>query len=161
MNLEEYNSFVQSFIDPAEYPLKENSLYFIASIGIEENEISDNKHLLLSFPEFLEAMCRAIDKASPYPPDEDPEDWPMSRREKQSLAQKLDNIIGQLIKTITNSDFKLMVEKFPYPIKDPTINLYIVDYANNGYYTKFPFVRLLKKKGISGNGTIYSKGNKK
>ena len=88
------------------------------------------------FPEFLEALCRAVDKASPMPPDEQPEDWPKEKRAAQPLINKLENVIGRLIKLITHQDYKILREKFPMPAKDLATGLYIINY-DNPYYQGF------------------------
>ena len=86
------------------------------------------------FPEFLEALCRAVDKASPMPPDEQPEDWPKEKRAAQPLINKLENVIGRLIKLITHPDYKILREKFPMPAKDLATGLYIINYDNPYYH---------------------------
>ena len=39
-------------------------------------------------PEFLEALCRTVDKASPIPPNENPEEWTKEKRVDQPLINK-------------------------------------------------------------------------
>jgi hypothetical protein len=53
-------------------------------------------------PEFLEALCRTVDKASPIPIGEKVEDWPKEKRANQPLINKLENVFPSLIKLITN-----------------------------------------------------------
>ena len=134
MDLDEYNSFVLSFVDQNEYPIRDNPLYFNESIRLQISEISSDKHLNMDFPEFLEGMCRAIDKASPAPPDEKIEDWPFEKRFEQPLINKLENIIFDILKGITHPDYKVIKEKFPPLIKDHVTDLYIIDYENNPFY---------------------------
>lgn len=136
MVLDEYNNLVQSFVDIDEYPIRENPLYFNYSIRLQVNEINGDKHINMFFPEFLEALCRAVDKASPMPPDEQPEDWPKEKRAAQPLINKLENVIGRLIKLITHPDYKILREKFPMPAKDLATGLYIINY-DNPYYQGF------------------------
>lgn len=52
------------------------------------------------------------------------------------MATKLENILGFLIKSITNSDYKLIKEKFPLPTKEPGTGLYSYDY-NSPFYQGF------------------------
>ena len=137
MDLDEYNSFVLSFVDQNEYPIRDNPLLYNESIKLQISEISSDKHLKMDFPEFLEGMCRAIDKLSPAPPDEKIEDWPFEKRFEQPLINKLENIIHVIIKEINHPDFKNMKEKFPPLIKDPATELYILDYQNNPFYEGF------------------------
>ena len=133
MVLDEYNSLVQSFVDIDEYPIRDNPLYFNYSIRLQVNEINGDKHINMFFPEFLEALCRAVDKASPIPPDEQPEDWPKEKRIAQPLINKLENVIGRLIKLITHPDYKYLKEKFPMPQKDLATGLYIINYDSPFY----------------------------
>ena len=137
MVLEEYNAFVASFVDQNEYPIRDNPLYFNESIRLQINEISSDKHLNMYFPEFLEGMCRAVDKASPIPPDEKIEEWNLKRRIEQPLIKKLENIIFDILKGITHPDYKYIRDKFPPLVKDPNTDLYILDYENNPFYQGF------------------------
>ena len=134
MVLEEYNSFVLSFVDQNEYPVRDNPLLFNESIKLQISEISGDKHLNMFFPEFLEGMCRAVDKASPIPIDEKSEDWNFNKRFEQPLINKLENVINVILKGITHPDYKVIKEKFPPLIKDHVTDLYIIDYENNPFY---------------------------
>ena len=134
MVLEEYNAFVASFVDQNEYPIRDNPLYFNESIRLQISEISSDKHLNMYFPEFLEGMCRAVDKASPIPVDEKSEDWNFNKRFEQPLINKLENVINVILKGITHPDYKVIKEKFPPLIKDHVTDLYIIDYENNPFY---------------------------
>ena len=138
MVYDEYNSFVTSFVDTNEYPVRDNPLLFNISLRLQVSEIIGDKHINMFFPEFLEAMCRAVDKASPAPPGEKVEDWPMQKRVDQLLIRKLENIINSIIHTINHPDFKNVKEKFPSPIKDPSTDLYIIDSENNNFYQNYP-----------------------
>ena len=151
MVLDEYNSLVQSFVDIDEYPIRDNPLYFNYSIRLQVNEINGDKHINMFFPEFLEALCRAVDKASPIPPDEQPEDWPKEKRAAQPLVNKLENVIGRLIKLITHPDYKYLREKFPMPQKDLATGLYIVNY-DSPFYQGF----IIKPRAPDAKRTIIS-----
>lgn len=127
MVLDEYNSLVTSFVNIDEYPIRDNPLLFNQSIRLQLNEIFTDKHVNMFFPEFLEGLCRSIDKASPFPPDEAEEDWPKEKRLAQPLINKLENIIGYLIKLIIHPDYKMLKEKFPMPVKDLATGLYVIN----------------------------------
>ena len=133
MTLDEFNNLVQSIVDVNEYPIRENPYIFNMSINLQINEIYTDKHLNMLLPEFLEAISRAIDKASPYPPAESKEDWPMEKRQNQHLVEKLENVLPILMKLITHPDFKILRDKFPTPTKDLSTGLYIIDYENQFY----------------------------
>ena len=133
MDLDEFNALIQSFTDINEYPIRDNPYIFNQSLALQINEINSDKHLNMSLPEFLEALCRAIDKASPYPPNESKEDWPLARRQKQPLINKLENILPTLMKLITNPDYKSLREKFPMPLKDLATGLYTPNFDSPFY----------------------------
>ena len=133
MLLDEFNNFVQSIVDINEYPIRDNPYIFNQSISLQVNEIYTDKHVNMFLPEFLEALCRTVDKASPIPPGENKEDWPLEKRQAQPLVKKLENILPVLIKLITHPDLKLLREKFPMPPKDLVTGLYIPNYDSPFY----------------------------
>ena len=133
MLLDEFNSLIQNIVDVNEYPIRENPYIFNMSMHLQVNEIYTEKHLNMLLPEFLEALCRAIDKASPYPPSENKEDWPMDKRMAQPLVNKLENILPLLMKLITHPDYKLLKDKFPVPTKEITTGLYIPNFDSQFY----------------------------
>ena len=133
MVLEEFNNLIQNMVDINEYPIRENPYIFNMSINLQVNEIYTDKHLIMFLPQFLEALCRAIDKYSPYPPTENKEDWPMERRKKQPLIDKLENIFPVIMKLITHPDYKILKDKFPIPTKDISTGLYVPNYQNQFY----------------------------
>ena len=151
MVLDEFNALIQSFIDINEYPIRDNPYIFNESLTLQVNEIYTDKHLNMLLPEFLEALSRAIDKASPMPPGENKEEWPLSRRQAQPLINKLENILPVLIKLITHPDYKTLKEKFPMPLKDLVTGLYIPHFDNpfyQGYIIKPGMRRKEKFKSI-------------
>ena len=133
MTLDEFNNLVQSIVDVNEYPIRENPYIFNMSIQLQINEIYTDKHLNMLLPEFLEAISRAIDKASPYPNGDNKEDWPMEKRQNQPLVEKLENVLPIMMKLITHPDFKLLRDKFPTPTKDLSTGLYVPDFENQFY----------------------------
>ena len=133
MLLDEFNNFVQSIVDINEYPIRDNPYVFNQSIRLQVNEIYTDKHVNMLLPEFLEALCRTVDKASPMPPGEAKEEWPMEKRQAQPLVKKLENILPVLIKLITHPDLKLLREKFPMPNKDLVTGLYVPNYESPFY----------------------------
>ena len=137
MNLDEYNAFINSFVDQNEYPIRDNPYYFNISLQLQINEINGERHLNMYFPEFLEAMCRAIDKASPIPQCALPDEWTFTKRAAQPLVNKLENIMPILIQRITHPEYVLMKAKFIFPKKDPSTDLYIIDYEANTFYTSY------------------------
>ena len=155
MTCDEFNTFVQSFVDINEYPVRDIPLIFNYSIKLQINEIYTDKHLNMFLPEFLEGMCRAIDKASPIPPNENPEEWSKEKRNAQPLINKIENIFPKLLKGITHPDFKVIREKFPMPEKDFATGLYNYNYDNpfyQGYIIKVNLQeRANKRKGTRRN----------
>jgi len=64
------------------------------------------------------------------------------------LGQKLQNIAGKIVKSITSPDFKLIREKLPLPVIDKETGLYTWDPAS-------PFYSNL----ISSSKNLWSKKN--
>ena len=133
MLLDEFNTLVQNIIDVNEYPLRDNPYIFNMSMNLQVNEIYTDKHLNMLLPEFLEAICRVIDKYSPWPLSESKEEWPMDRRHAQPLVNKLENILPLLMKLITHPDYKVLRDKFPTPPKDISTGLYNPNYDSPFY----------------------------
>ena len=139
MNLDEYNAFINSFVDQNEYPIRDNPYYFNISLQLQINEINSERHLNMYFPEFHDAMCRAIDRASPVPQrDSSNNEWSYIKRTEQPLISKLENIIPILIRRITHPDYAVMKTKFVLPKKDPSTELYILDCEANPFYASYP-----------------------
>ena len=153
MDLDEFNSLVQNIVDINEYPIRDNPFVFNQSMKLQINEIYSDKHLNMMLPEFLEALCRTIDKASPIPLDENKEDWPWEKRQAQPLINKLENIMPILIKLITGPEFKNLKEKFPIPLKDLSTGLYTPNYENN-FYLGYVIKSGTKKGNMRGRASI-------
>ena len=133
MLLDEFNTLVTNIIDVNEYPLRDNPYIFNMSMNLQVNEIYTDKHINMLLPEFLEAICRVIDKYSPWPLSESKEEWPMDRRQAQPLVNKLENILPLLMKLITHPDYKVLRDKFPTPPKDISTGLYNPNYDSPFY----------------------------
>ena len=149
MTCDEFNTFVQSFVDINEYPVRDIPLIFNYSIRLQINEIYTDKHLYMFLPEFLEGLCRAVDKASPIPPNENPEEWSKEKRAAQPLINKLENIFPKLLKLITHPDWKVIRDKFPMPEKDIATGLYNYNYDNpyyQGYIIKVNLQQRAEKR---------------
>ena len=154
MVLDEFNSLVQNIVDIDEYPIRDNPFIFCQSIKLQENEIYTDKHLNMMLPEFLEALSRTIDRASPFPPKESKEDWPFEKRQAQPLINKLENVLPLLIKLITNPEFKNVKEKFPMPLKDLVTGLYIPNY-DNPFYLGYVIKPGAKRGNMRGRTSIF------
>ena len=153
MDLDEFNSLIQNIVDINEYPIRDNPFIFCQSIKLQINEIYTDKHLNMMLPEFLEALSRTIDRASPIPPNENKDDWPMEKRQAQPLINKLENILPLLIKLITGQDFKNLKEKFPMPLKDLMTGLYVPNYENP-FYLGYVIKPGVKKGNMRGRASI-------
>ena len=153
MDLDEFNSLVQNIVDINEYPIRDNPYIFNQSIKLQVEEIYSDKHLNMMFPEFLEALCRTIDRSSPIPPNENKDDWPMEKRQAQPLIKKLENIFPLLVKLIKNPEFKNLKEKFPMPLKDLTTGLYIPNFENP-FYAGYVIKPGTKKGNMRGRASI-------
>lgn len=71
MILDEFESLIANLVDK-EFPVREIPISFNLSMRLQVNEIESEKHNNMLFPEFLEAVSRIIDKASPIPPGDTP-----------------------------------------------------------------------------------------
>lgn len=132
MALENLTDIAMRLVDP-DFPVREIPIIFNISMKLQIDEIHSERIYRMTFPEFLEALARIIDKASPVPPGDAPEDWNKQKRDEQSLVNKLENVLPSLIKSITNPDYKLVKEKFPLPSKERGTGLYTFDYSNPFY----------------------------
>jgi hypothetical protein len=145
MTLDGFNNIMVKIVDNL-FPLRDIPLSVNASLKVVINELEGDKIFQLGFFEFLEAFCRVIDKYSPVPPDQNPDEWTMEARQIQPLNVKLDNISGILNKFITHPDFKQIKDKFVPPLKDE-IGLYKYD-SNNLFYSAITTsLRRGKKRG--------------
>ena len=153
MDLDEFNSLVQNIVDINEYPIRDNPFIFCQSIKLQINEIYTDKHLNMMLPEFLEALSRTIDRASPIPINENKDDWPLEKRQAQPLINKLENILPLLIKLIKGPEFKNLKEKFPMPLKDLMTGLYVPNYENQ-FYLGYVIKPGVKKGNMRGRASI-------
>ena len=136
MTGDEFNNLVQNFININEFLIREIPFIFNQAINLQINEIYTDKHINMYFPEFIEALCRVVDRDSPGPIEENSEVWTLEKRRQQSLVCKLGNLKYVFIKLINNLEFKSLKDKFIIPNKDLSSGLYIIDYDNpffNGY----------------------------
>ena len=136
MTLEGFTNMCNVLMD-SEFPVKELPVIFNLSMKLQTNEITFDKHYNMTFPEFLEAICRFIDKLSPIPHGEDPTKWDMKKRQEQTLRAKIENIIPQLMKLISGQ-YKSVRDKFIMPKREEDVDLFKIDYENPLYEGKLP-----------------------
>ena len=143
LTLEGFTNLCNSLMD-SDFPVKELPVLFSLSLRLTTNEIDYDKQYNMVFPEFLEAICRFIDKLSPIPPGEDASKWDMKRRQEQPLVVKIETMIPQLIKLIS-AKYKNVRDKFIIPQREEDSGLFKIDYDNPLYEGKIP-KRSKKKK---------------
>ena len=136
LTLENFTQLCNALMD-SDFPVKEVSVIFNVSIRLVKDEINSDKQYNMTFPEFLEAICRFVDKLSPIPDNEDKSKWNMKRRQSQSLVQKLETIIPRLQQLI-NEKYKNVRDKFDLPVKDKETGKYIINFDNPFYEGKLP-----------------------
>ena len=136
LTLDNFTDFCSVLLDP-DFPIKDLPVIFNISKKLIKDEIHSDKQYNMIFPEFLEAICRFIDKLSPFPINEDSSEWNMKRRQSQSLLQKLENIIPKLV-TLIKEKYKNVKDKFILPIKDKETGKYIINYENPFYKGLLP-----------------------
>ena len=134
MTLEDFSNLIKSFINIEDFDMSELPIIFHISKKYTINEISDDNFMYLSFEEFCEALCRVIDIYSPYPPEEEEDNWPLEKRKEQFLIEKLENIMPNLYKKINHPKYNLIRDKFIAPLKNQITSLYIIDYKNSSFY---------------------------
>ena len=142
LTLEGYTNLCNSLMD-SDFPVKELPVLFSISFKLTTNEIDYDKHYNMVFPEFLEAICRFIDKLSPIPPGEDRAKWDMKRRQAQPLKNKIETMIPSLTRLISPA-YRNVRDKFVTPAKEEDVDLYKIDYDNPLYEGKLP--KRVKKK---------------
>lgn len=130
MNLDDFSSLCGNIVDK-EFPTKIIPIVFCISIKPQQNEVFSERHLQLFFEEFLEAYSRIVDRLSPIPDGEIPEDWPLNSRQEQHLSIKLLNTLPMMLGSL-KEEFRPVKEKFTIPPKDD-YGLYTFD-INSGFY---------------------------
>lgn len=121
-----------------EFPVREIPIAYNHAIRLQVNEIDNDKHLKMLFPEFIEAFCRVVDKYSPIPPDEKPEDWTLQNKIDQHLSAKIENVMMKMIKLITHPDYKFLKEKFTIPSREEETGLLKYDIFHPHYLPVWP-----------------------
>ena len=144
LTLDGYTNLCNNLMD-SDFPVKELPVLFSLSLRLTTNEIDSDKHYNMVFPEFLEAICRFIDKLSPIPPGEDSTKWDMKRRQEQPLRAKIETMIPQLMRLISGQ-YKNIRDKFVMPEREEDTGLFKIDYDNPLYEGKIP--KRVKKKKI-------------
>jgi hypothetical protein len=71
MNLDEFSNLMTMIVD-TEFPMREIPICFNHSIKLQVNEVESDRHLKIFLSEFIEAVCRVVDKSSPIPPGDNP-----------------------------------------------------------------------------------------
>jgi hypothetical protein len=71
MNLDEFNNLMVQIVDN-EFPVREIPISYNHAIRLQTNEIESDRHLKMLFPEFIEGVCRVVDRCSPFPHDDNP-----------------------------------------------------------------------------------------
>lgn len=124
-----------SIVIDSKYSIKTLPMTYAVSIKLQIDEINSDRHLQMYFDEFIEAICRVLDKLSPIPLEDDPEDWSQTSRQDQHLSQKLVNIMPIFHKNLKD-DHKMIRDKFVLPKKDEG-GYYTFDLASQ-FYANYP-----------------------
>ena len=67
--MEDFQNNMEKIVDK-DFIVRDIPKLFNLSIKTQINEIDNDKHIQMTFIEFLEAICRVIDKLSPIPYDD-------------------------------------------------------------------------------------------
>ena len=135
LTLDNFTLLCSNIMD-ADFPVKELPVMFNLSIRLQINEIDYDKHYNMIFPEFLEAICRFIDKLSPTPNQEIGK-WDMKKRMEQPLYVKIETTIPKLMNLISGQ-YKVVRDKFIMPVRDEETGLFIINFENPLYEGKLP-----------------------
>ena len=136
MTLDNFTQLCNRLMD-SDFPVKDIPMIFNISIRLVIDEIHSDKQYHMLFPEFLEALCRFIDKLSPIPNGQEKSKWDLNKRHNQTLLKKLETMLPFLIKLIKDK-FKNVRDKFVLPKKDKESGKYIINYENTFYKGKLP-----------------------
>ena len=136
IHIDEFTTLINKLMD-SDFPVKEIPTIYNVSMRLQENEIDFDKHYNMVFPEFLEAICRFIDKLSPVPENENKFEWTFERRNEQDLYIKIENLIPSIMKNI-KPKFKNLKDKFVMPVRDPETGLLTYDITNEFYVGLHP-----------------------
>jgi hypothetical protein len=159
MNLDCFTSLMLKIVDN-EFPMRDIPICYNLSMRLQINEIKGDRIFNMTFPEFLEAYARAIDKFSPIPYGDSPSNWTLQDRQEQPLYVKIENVMLLFMKCINHPDYKYLKDKFVHPMKDE-IGLFKYD-INSPFYTPvWPKVHSRKKVTSVVNNTKKMSSNNK
>ena len=103
-----------------EFPERDAIAAFSQSMMTQVDEFDNDRHMKMQKVEYFEAIARMAEGVSAPPPDSNPEEWPLSKRQEQLLCEKMDNILPVLL-SLTKKEFK---ERFKKPDRDRSTGLY-------------------------------------
>lgn len=106
---------------------RDASVCFSLAMMTQVNDIDYERHIQGQFIEFLEAFCRAADRAAFQPVDDDGI-MSVEERKRQPLHIKIENVLPMVIRLATSGKKPL---HFKLPLKDPDVGLYLLP---NGKY---------------------------
>ena len=123
MSIEEYIYLMsKAHLINDEHTERDASLSFCLSMMTQIDELNSDRHLKMTFVEFLETVARSSECLSLPPSDENPEFWSIEKRRNQLLHEKINNILPFLLE-ICKIGFKA---KYVFPKINPDTKLYIV-----------------------------------
>jgi len=93
-----YSGLINDF-----FPARETDLVFNLAMSVRVDELTESKHMEMTFVEFLEALARACDKASMPPADVPAGTWSPEALQRQALSVKIRNAVPALLKLCPKS----------------------------------------------------------
>ncbi len=105
-----------------EFPERDAMAAFAQSMMTQVDEFDNDRHMKMQKVEFYEAIARAAEGLSLAPANSNPEEWPLDKRQTQTLIEKMDNMIPALL-SVVKKEYR---EKFKKPEKDKSTGLYVV-----------------------------------
>ena len=85
------------------FPARETDLVYNLAMSLRIDELTDTRHLEMTFVEFLEALARACDKASLPPFGTPPDSMSVEQMQAQPLYLKIENAMMMLLKLCPKS----------------------------------------------------------
>lgn len=93
-----YSGLINDF-----FPARETDLVFNLAMSVRVDELTESKHMEMTFVEFLEALARACEKASMPPPGVPAGTYSPEALQRQPLSVKIRNAVPALLKLCPKS----------------------------------------------------------
>jgi len=131
------NIFTNAGLITDEFPERDAMAAYAQAMMTQVDEFDNDRHMKMNKVEFYEACARAAEGISMAPVGSNPEEWPLAKRQAQTLAEKMDNIIPFLL-PVCKKEYR---ERFRKPDRNKDTGLYNTQILIN--FGVFPWIHLL------------------